>query len=88
MSKNDAGAAAALYSAKYHAACRELTELREIAKLAYRALCDAEAVINTIDGECVLESMNLEELQARIGGCAGNLFTVLRLPTSELRGSL
>lgn len=61
------------------------TELRELAKLAYRALCDAEAVINTIDGECTLESMNLAELQERIKDCAVHLFTVLRLPVSEFR---
>jgi hypothetical protein len=73
-------------AAQIVAALNGFPELRELAKLAYRALCDAEAVINTIDGECVLESMNLEELQGRIGACAGNLFTVLRLPTSEFRG--
>jgi hypothetical protein len=84
---SDAGGAwAALYAHKYHTAKGELAELRELAKLAYRALCDAEAVINTIDGECVLESMNLEELRGRMADCALHLFTVLRLPQSEYRG--
>lgn len=74
-------------AAQIVAALNGYTELAEIAKLAYRALCDAEAVINTIDGEDVLESINLEELQGRIGACAGNLFAVLGLPTSAHRGA-
>jgi hypothetical protein len=66
---------------------KEHAELSEIAKVAWRALCDAEAVLNTIDGDDVLESVNLEELQGRVAACAGNLFCVLGLPVAALAGA-
>jgi hypothetical protein len=62
---------------------RNYRDLAELSTLAWRALCDAEAVLNTLDGECVLETINLRELQARIGACASNLFTHLGLAVCE-----
>lgn len=65
-------------------AAEDATSLREAAKVAWRVICDAEAVINTLDGECVLETMNLDELRERLAASASVLFCVLRLPMSEL----
>jgi hypothetical protein len=64
------------------------TELSEVSKLAWRALCDAEAVLNTLDGDDVLESMNLDELRKRVTACVGNLFSVLGLPVSDFCAAL
>jgi hypothetical protein len=63
------------------------TELTEVAKLAWRALCDAEAVLRTMVGDDTTESDKLEELHGRVTACAGNLFAVLALPVSALSRS-
>lgn len=58
-------------------------ELRELAKLSWRAMCDAEAVIRTVDPESAAEGEQLRELCSRLTDCAMHLFTALREPTQE-----
>ncbi len=62
----------------------ELVRVREAGKLAWRALCDAEAVLVTVDPEDSSESEKLEEIIERVSACAGVLFCELRLPMSTL----
>jgi hypothetical protein len=62
----------------------DYAELAEVAKLAWRALCDAEAVLRTMTGDDSDESDKLGELRERVAASASHLFCVLALPVSDL----
>lgn len=62
----------------------ELVRLREAGKLAWRALCDAQGVLVTIDPEDASEGEKLEEITERVSACAGVLFCELSLPVAAL----
>lgn len=57
-------------------------ELRELCKLAWRAICDADSVIRAIDPESAEEGEKLRDLRDRLSDCAMHLFTALRKPTT------
>ena len=59
-------------------------ELQEQSKLAWRALVEAERVIDTIEPEDEEEAEQLGSLQTRITHIAQNLFYLLRLEQSDV----
>ena len=61
-----------------------MTELKEISKLAWRALVDAERVIETIDPEHDVEAISLAELRKRISDVSLALFYALNLSQDEI----
>ena len=62
---------------------KQLTELREIGKLAFRALASASKVAESVDADNWTEDEMLSDLRQQIHDVSMSLFTVLRLPKSE-----
>jgi hypothetical protein len=66
----------------------EQRELREAAKNGWRAMCDAEAVIRTIDPESAAEDEQFRQLCTALSDIALSLFTILREPPQEYASAL
>ena len=60
-----------------------MSDLSEIAKLAWRALVEAEQVIDTIETEDDEEAGELFSLQTRISSITQSLFMVLNLTQAD-----